>query len=67
MMVLLGPITQAPVMQGLHALVEAKGIGLCTVFSFLSLDRLSEMFDLPIKTVHSIVSKMIIKEDLLVS
>ena len=31
-----------------------------------SLERLSEMFELPVKEVHSIVSRMIIKEELLV-
>ena len=31
-----------------------------------SLQWLSEMFELPMKTVHSIVTKMIIKEELLV-
>ena len=31
-----------------------------------SLERLSEMFELPLKTVHSIVSKMIIREEFLV-
>ena len=31
-----------------------------------SLDRLSQMFELPVKEVHSIVSRMIIKEELLV-
>ena len=33
----------------------------------LSLHRLSEMFELPLATVHSIISRMIIKEELLVS
>ena len=32
-----------------------------------SLERLSVMFELPEATVHSIISKMIIKEELLVS
>lgn len=31
-----------------------------------SLERLSQMFELPLKEVHSVVSKMIIKEELLV-
>lgn len=31
-----------------------------------SLERLSQMFELPVKEVHSIVSRMIIKEELLV-
>lgn len=34
---------------------------------YLSLERLSEMFSLPLSVIHSIVSKMIIKEELLVS
>lgn len=37
------------------------------VYDTLSLVRLSEMFELPISNVHSIVSKMIIKEELLAS
>lgn len=36
-------------------------------FSHYSLERLSQMFELPLKEVHSVVSKMIIKEELLVS
>lgn len=32
-----------------------------------SLHRLSEMFELPLASVHSIISRMIIKEELLVS
>jgi translation initiation factor 3 subunit C len=36
------------------------------VYDSLSLHRLSEMFELPLTTVHSIISRMIIKEELLV-
>ena len=32
-----------------------------------SLERLSQMFELPLKEVHSVVSRMVIKEELLVS
>ena len=35
-------------------------------YDTLSLVSLSEMFELPLKTVHSIVSKMIFKEEFLV-
>ena len=35
-------------------------------YNTLSLVSLSEMFELPLKTVHSIVSKMIFKEEFLV-
>ncbi len=34
---------------------------------FCSLVKLSKMFELPLSSVHSIVSKMIIKDELLVS
>jgi translation initiation factor 3 subunit C len=37
------------------------------VYDSLSLHRLSEMFELPLTTVHSIISRMIIKEELLAS
>jgi translation initiation factor 3 subunit C len=36
-------------------------------YDTLSLERLSQMFELPVKEVHSIVSRMIIKEELLAS
>ncbi|XP_011403348.1 PREDICTED: eukaryotic translation initiation factor 3 subunit C-like [Amphimedon queenslandica] len=38
-----------------------------SVYDSLSLHRLSEMFELPLATVHSIISRMIIKEELLAS
>jgi hypothetical protein len=36
-------------------------------YDCLSLERLAEMFELPLQSVHSIVSKMIFKEEFLVS
>ena len=41
-------------------------IFLCVNVVTYSLERLSDMFELPVKEVHSIVSRMIIKEELLV-
>lgn len=35
-------------------------------YNSLSLERLAEMFELPLQSVHSIVSKMIFKEEFLV-
>ena len=42
-------------------------LGLKSCHSSGSLERLSQMFELPLKEVHSVVSRMIIKEELLVS
>ena len=38
-----------------------------SVYMSLSMDVLSEMFELPKPTVHSVISKMIINEELMVS
>ena len=35
-------------------------------YDCISLERLAEMFELPLQSVHSIVSKMIFKEEFLV-
>lgn len=38
-----------------------------SIYTSLSMQTLSEMFELPRSTVHSVISKMIINEELMVS
>ena len=38
-----------------------------SIYTSLSMDILAEMFELPRATIHSIISKMIINEELMVS
>ena len=38
-----------------------------SIYTSMSMETLAEMFELPRSTVHSIISKMIINEELMVS
>ena len=50
-------------MTKLHSLLPCYS----SVYDSLSMDMLAEMFELERPTVHSIISKMIINEELMVS